>query len=339
MSSIQPIQMIGTQRSGSNLLRLLLNQYSEIVAPHPPHILQRFFPLLAGYGDLSVKENFLALTNDVCLLVERNPVPWKGISLSREKIIDNCKSNSLISIFREVYDEMVRCNQASMWICKSMANVEYADQMELEGLNPFYIYLHRDGRDVACSFKKAIVGEKHVYHIAKQWRKDQVLSLQLKERVGPERFFQLSYESLIGQPEQEMVRLSNFLNLSFNADIFEYYKSEESKNTSSAGKMWENVAKPIFKENSNKYLKELTRKEIVIFESVAGDAMERLGYELEYPEAARKLDISEDDIRQFDLENTKLRKKSNLYADPEGVKLREPQDQLILSIKTRLNRS
>lgn len=63
MNSIQPIQMIGTQRSGSNLLRLLLNQYTEIVAPHPPHILQRFYPLLPAYGDLLVAENMAKLTN------------------------------------------------------------------------------------------------------------------------------------------------------------------------------------------------------------------------------------------------------------------------------------
>ena len=33
------IFMIGTQRSGSNLLRLMVNQAPDIAAPHPPHIL------------------------------------------------------------------------------------------------------------------------------------------------------------------------------------------------------------------------------------------------------------------------------------------------------------
>lgn len=34
-----PIFMIGTQRSGSNLLRLMLYQLPCIAAPHSPHIL------------------------------------------------------------------------------------------------------------------------------------------------------------------------------------------------------------------------------------------------------------------------------------------------------------
>ncbi len=38
--------MVGEQRSGSNLLRIMLGQADEIAAPHPPHILQRMMPLL-----------------------------------------------------------------------------------------------------------------------------------------------------------------------------------------------------------------------------------------------------------------------------------------------------
>ncbi|WP_372521940.1 sulfotransferase, partial [Sulfuricaulis sp.] len=64
------IFMIGTQRSGSNLLRLMLNELPRIAAPHPPHILQRMLPLVPNYGDLEKRENFAQLVEDVCRLVE-----------------------------------------------------------------------------------------------------------------------------------------------------------------------------------------------------------------------------------------------------------------------------
>ena len=44
--------MVGEQRSGSNLLRVMLGQADEIAAPHPPHILERMMPLIPHYGDL-----------------------------------------------------------------------------------------------------------------------------------------------------------------------------------------------------------------------------------------------------------------------------------------------
>jgi hypothetical protein len=54
LKEFSPIQFIGTQRSGSNLLRVMLNQLPEISAPHPPHILKTFFPLLPLYGNIEV---------------------------------------------------------------------------------------------------------------------------------------------------------------------------------------------------------------------------------------------------------------------------------------------
>lgn len=336
MSSIQAIQMIGTQRSGSNLLRLLLNQYKEIVAPHPPHILQRFFPLLPVYGDLTESQNMDALVNDVCLLVEKNPVPWTGVALDRQKIIDNCRIPHLTEVFRLVYDEMAIAHQASAWMCKSMANVHYSDVMEANGIHPVYLYLFRDGRDVACSFKKAIVGEKHVWHIAKQWKDDQEACLELQAKIEPERFFRMSYEKLLHSAEQEMKHLSEFLNIQYDPTIFDYHHSEESKNTSSAGKMWVNVSKPIF-SNSKKYLNELTQEEILIFETVAGDTLEKLGYTLEFPEESKNKVFTESELKIFAAENKQLKEKAALLTDPEGMKLRKSQDDHIHAIKNRIN--
>ncbi len=335
MNSIQAIQMIGTQRSGSNLLRLLLNQYNEIVAPHPPHILQRFLPLLPLYGDLTDQQNMAELVDDVCTMIEVNPVPWTGVKLDREKIQANCRIPHLTEIFRVVYDELAISNSASQWLCKSMANVHYFEMMEANGIHPAYLYLFRDGRDVACSFKKAIVGEKHVYHIAKQWKEDQDACLKLQEAINPERFFRMRYENLLRSPESEMQQVSRFLNIEYDPAIFNYHDSEESKNTSSAGKMWENVAKPIF-SNSRKFLKELSQDEILIFETVAGDTLEKLGYDLIFPEKSKTRKFTENHIAVFDAENKALKEKAALQADPEGMKLRMPQDELIRSIKNRV---
>ena len=113
--------MIGIQRSGSNLLRLMLNQLPDIAAPHPPHILQRMMPLLPGYGNLQAKENFMLLVDDVCRLVEHNPVLWEGVVFDREKVAQRCREHSLVAVFGAVYDMMVETKGAKTWCCKSLA--------------------------------------------------------------------------------------------------------------------------------------------------------------------------------------------------------------------------
>ncbi|MCY1721807.1 sulfotransferase [Prolixibacteraceae bacterium Z1-6] len=335
MKHIRPIQIIGTQRSGSNLLRLMLNQFDEITAPHPPHILQRFIPLLPVYGDLGIDQNFYKLIDDVCAIVERNPVVWTGVKFDREHIFNLCKSNTLFEIFRIVYDLKAVQDNASFWACKSMANIQYASEIENAGIRPMYIHLYRDGRDVACSFKKAIVGEKHVYHIANQWRKNQEACLALKAKVGEERFIQISYEKLIHSPEEVMKKLSSFLNIRFNPKVFDFYKSEESKNTAVAGKMWANVTQPIFKSNSNKYKKELTEMEVGIFERLAGNVLETLEYKLEKSGIINGKDFSPIELNQFDTINKQLKEDALKSVDPEGLRMREPQELLLKEIQTR----
>lgn len=335
MKTIQPIQIIGTQRSGSNMLRLMLNQLNEIAAPHPPHILQRFFPLLHIYGDLQIASNFYSLVDDVCKLVECNPVPWTGVTFNRNEIIERCKNNSLIEVFRVIYDLKAESENAKYWVCKSMINVKYATQLEESGLNMRYVYLYRDGRDVACSFKKAIVGEKHVYHIANQWAANQKACIELEKNIEKSRFLKVSYENLLHHPKKEMKRICSFLNIELKKEVFDFYHSEESRNTAVAGKMWENVARPILKNNSNKFKTELTPMEIAIFEKQAGGVLQQLGYTLENSDLLNGTPFSESELKEFNNENYRLKEIANQSSDPDGMKLREKQDLLLKEIQKR----
>ncbi len=325
--------MIGTQRSGSNLLRVMLNQLNEVAAPHPPHILQQFFPLLNVYGDLSEKENFYRLTDDVCRLVELNPVKWEGCTLNREELIKSCTDNSLVALFYAIYEKYAHDFNASSWICKSMANVNYLNEIESFGKMPLFIYLYRDGRDVACSFKQAIVGEKHIYHLAQQWKTNQEKCLKLKCRVSNEQFFAIKYEELIQEPEKVLINLCSFLNVKYDNKIIDYHQSNESKNTASAGEMWGNVTKPVMRTNFNKFLQQLSKDEIIIFEHIAGEVLIQLGYSLVYAKEAKKLVITDEMKCQFDEENELLKAETKSIVDLEGQKLREGQKLLLHEIK------
>lgn len=335
MKTIKSIQIIGTQRSGSNMLRLMLNQFTEITAPHPPHILQRFYPLLHFYGDLEIDDNFYTLVDDVCKLVESNPVPWTGVTFNRTQIVDRCQNRSLIEVFKVIYVLKAESDNADYWVCKSMINVKYAAELEESGMQMRYIYLYRDGRDVACSFKKAIVGEKHVYHIANQWAVNQKLCIELEKNIEESRFLKVSYEDLLNHPKKEMKRICSFLNIELKKEVFDFYHSEESINTAIAGKMWENVSRPILKNNSNKYKTELTPLEIAIFERQAGEVLKQLGYNLENSGILNGTPFSQNELSEFNTENKRLKEIANQSADPEGMILREKQDFILKEVQEK----
>jgi len=327
--------MIGTQRSGSNLLRLMLNQVDNVAAPHPPHILQRLMPLIPKYGNLSQIDSFRLLIDDVCRLVELNPVTWDKVTLDRKDIEVRCRDQSLTAVFFAVYDVLAETWGAKHWCCKSLSNVFYLPEINSYDQNAKFIYLYRDGRDVALSFQKAVVGEKHIYHIAQAWAKAQRRALQMKSILGEDRFYSISYEQLVTDPEASLKGLCGFMDEQYIPDMLNFHQSNEATSAASSSSLWGNVTKPIMKQNTKKFLKQATDEEIMIFELVAGDVLDALGYERVKIAPGQEIEFSEVAIKQFDEINQRLKQEKRAEMDPEDLKRRDLQANLLNEIKER----
>jgi len=302
-----PIFMIGTQHSGSNLLRLMLNQLPEVAAPHPPHILQRLMPVVAGYGDLASDASFARLVDDVCRLVELNPVPWEGVTLDRTDVARRSNERSLVAVFSAVYAVMSEARGAETWCCRSLANISYLDDIEHYFRDSArYIYLHRDGRDVAVLSRKAVAGEKHFYHIAKEWGATQQLALGMRERIEPNRFASVRYEDVTEQPETGMKQLCKFLGYAYTPSMLNFYQTDETKKNVKSRALWGNVVNAGMAAGNRKFLREASEDDIRIFELTAGDALDALGYERAYTQRGEKWNFSLADLICFDAENWRL---------------------------------
>ncbi len=333
---MNPIFMIGTQRSGSNLLRLMLNQLTEIASPHPPHIFERMHPLLEKYGDLINDDNFSQLVDDVCKLVELNPVEWQDINLDRKKITHRCGENrSLAAIHGSVYDIYAETQTAKTWCCKSLANIHYVDIIEEQFDRPKYIYLYRDGRDVALSFQKAVVGEKHIYNIAKNWADTQEKAIELREHIHPTRFFCISYELLTQRPREVTRSMCKFLGVEYTDTMMDFYKTSEAKNAARSSELWSNVTNPVMSNNSGKYRTEMPEDDIRIFESVAGHVLDTLGYKRELIQKGKEINFTKSDIDSFNQLNKLIKNEITNIVDKNDIQRRERQSLLINEIKSR----
>jgi Sulfotransferase family len=325
------IQIIGTQRSGSNLLRLILDQSDQITSPHPAHVLVTFMPLLKFYGELN-GESYKLLIDDVVNYVEANPVPWENINIDRGKILANSKIYSLFEINRLIYQQAAISKNAKYWCCKSMANVHYAGELESHSPNLKYIYLYRDGRDVAVSFKKAIVGEKHIYNLAQQWKYDQDACIKLAAHTDESRFFALNYETLIASPERTIRNLCAFLDIRYSEKMLDFYRSDGSRATAAAGEMWQNLSKPIMSNNKGKFHDELSHNELETFELVAHDVLKKLGYPV-FTTLTNTGLISEEAIEKYAIINERLKKEILVNARPADLQKREAQLAIVNDIK------
>ena len=329
------IFMIGTQRSGSNLFRLMLNQLPEIAAPHPPHILIRLMPLMSGYGDLSNPETFAQLVDDACRLVESNPVEWEGVTLDRAAIAARCDRHDLFAVMAAIYDTLRDTWGKQAWCCKSLANVKYADQLADRFADAKFIYLYRDGRDVALSFMKApSEGEKHYYNIALDWNAAQQKALRLRDKA-PDRVLAVSYEDLTGDEAGTMRRVCEFLGVEYSDAAMNFHETDEAKRAAGASNLWENVTKPVMKDNTRKFLKQMSEEDVRIFESVAGQSLDELGYDRVYVKKGEELQFTPEQIAAFNEENARGKKAAWETMPEDDRERREEQKAVLDAIAAR----
>ncbi|CAK0843771.1 unnamed protein product [Prorocentrum cordatum] len=219
--------MIGSQRSGSNWLRTMMDEREDIAGPHPPHIFDNFLPILDKFGDLGQATNREVLVDHVLTFVERNQVPWtdrKGrlLTFDRGQVFRAVEREAdaealsgmeiLMVIFNEVYDTHARANFKRTWLCKSMGMSRYHDTLlKFYGKDRLrYIYLVRDPRDVAMSFMNTPVGDCHYHAIATKWAQLQESALKIADAC-PDMVHVLRYEDLLQDKLLAMKSLFEFV--------------------------------------------------------------------------------------------------------------------------------
>jgi uncharacterized lipoprotein YajG len=97
--------------------------------------------------------------------------------------------------------------------------------------------------------------------------------------------------------------------------------------------MWKNLKKPIIRNNSNKYKKELSREDIEIFEKVAGSTLIEYGYKVGKNGRANA-QFSQEQLKDFEFENqmlkTKIRNKQS-----SDLKKRSEREKLIMELTAK----
>jgi hypothetical protein len=140
-----------------------------------------------------------------------------------------------------------------------------------------------DGRDVAVSAKSSIFNNFHVYYSALRWQREQRLGLEWLATLPPEQILLLKYEDLISNVEATVRKLCVFLGEPFEEQMLAYHLSGEARKSGALSVSWENTAKPVIRDNANKYRSQLTQKEIMQFEAIAHEEMQELSYRLDNP--------------------------------------------------------
>ncbi len=272
-----PILIIGTERSGSNLLRLILNAHSALVVPHPPHLVHYFRPLEHLYGDLRQDRNHALLLNDIRRLISTHIHPWAH-KVTHHALAALAPGNDTISAFIGLYEITTSETGKPRWGCKSTFLIHHIDELRRRLPGVQLLLLVRDPRDVVLSSKRSVFSPCHPGLSARLWDRQQRIGWELLERLDESYILLCHYEKLLAQPEAELRRICDFLGESFETPMLRFFETDEARTSGALSESWRNTLSPILSNNSGKFLSGLSGREIALVEAICRETMERFGY-------------------------------------------------------------
>jgi hypothetical protein len=277
-----PIYIIGTERSGSNLLRVILNAHSGIDIPHPLHICSYFADLAPGYGDISDPRARRALVTDILRLQRVHIYPWQ-IEIDADRVVR--ESTDLLSITAAIYDQHLEASGKRRWGNKSTFMVHHMQAALAQDPGAKFIWLVRDPRDVAASSRKSVFSPCHPWLTASLWAAQQA---EAEHQAGrhPEAVLQVRYEHLLANPEDTLRSICQFIGEEFEAGLLSHQDTAAAKKGAALSESWRNTGGPILQANTGKYKTALRPAEIAQVEQAAGRMMDILGYTRDGPAAS-----------------------------------------------------
>lgn len=212
-------------------------------------------------------------------MVALHPYPWE-VKLSEEKIFSGAEDRNLLNIYFEIYRQYLEFTGKSRWACKSTFMIEHVSEILKYYPEARFIYMVRDGRDVAVSAKSSIFNHYHIYYTAQLWSKEQKTGLHWLSSLARDQIMLLKYEDLLENPVDVTKKICSFINEPFQENMLDYYKTDEAKKSASLSLSWANTSRPVLKNNAEKFKALLSPREKLLFEVTANEEMNKLGYKI-----------------------------------------------------------
>ena len=249
----QPIFIGGEGRSGTTLMRAMINNHPNIFCGPETH----FF----------IDKNFIDY-HDIMVNHYSN-----RISEYNEDVRDevNQMYRGMINNF---FTKHMNANKKKRWADKTPYNIKVIDFFldVFEG-NIKFIHMIRDGRDVAASIITMPWGPKTVREAAHNWSS---IIQNSRKHVGKDYYLEVRYEDLVKEETKVLKEVCEFLDEDFNEHMLDYYKDERLGGADESS--YKQITQPLYNKSIGRWKKDLTSKEKRDFMKVAGETLKMLGY-------------------------------------------------------------
>jgi hypothetical protein len=270
-----PVLVLGVSRSGTTLLKEMLDSHSALAIPTESYFVPQ---LLTRHGGCVDVEAFLDDVGRLERVREWGVTP----ELVRERLPESPTAEEAIRAIYRAYADLRGKPRYGDKTPIYMQRLGVLERVFPEGQ---YVHLIRDGRDAALSFlgmRRCAsfnpARARGVAAFAAQWRWEVRAARELGRRLGSGRYFELTYERLVAEPEHQVRQVCEFLGLEYEPAMLAYHERIDATQLADHPRL----AEPP-RQDVRSWRREMGEADMEVFEAVAGDVLSSLGYERAFP--------------------------------------------------------
>jgi hypothetical protein len=267
-----PFFIVGHPRSGTTLLRFLLSGHPNIHIPEETG----FIPFLVGREELDA-ELSLAQVRVILDRIGRLNRFWHGMVGDVAAFYQALPEPKLTYVLDALYRQQIAEYGASRWGDKTPLYIRYIRTLNEIFPTAQFVHLVRDGRDATLSALEKWPHRRWYmdsYYLLKNWVRNIEAGHQAARDLGPNRYLEVRYETLVQHPQQVLEQICEFLGEEFRPDMLDQAQA------GTAFQSHAEVQRPVSTASVQRWRTQMSPFDQKMADQLAGQTLSALGYEL-----------------------------------------------------------
>ncbi|MEK6325965.1 MAG: sulfotransferase [Actinomycetota bacterium] len=290
--------VVGVSRSGTTLLRLMLDAHPQLAIPPETH----FVPRVVNVCERLVAEGAPTVEIRAQALEAMTTHPrWDDFGLSTQEVRELMERHDPLTpgdAIRSFYEAYAAGEGKPRWGDKSPPYTWKALRIQRALPEAHFVHIIRDGRDVALSLSEVSWGPGDVTLAAEKWVTELGRARKRAKGLARGTYMELRFEDLVADPEPVLRRIAGFVDLPWDGAMLDYHRQAEKRmsremartlkplgggtiTAEERARQHELVSRPPSPSRTGRWRTEMSDEDRAAFESVAGKMLATLGYELE----------------------------------------------------------
>ncbi len=264
MRSTPPFFIVGCGRSGTTLLRVMLNRHPLLAIPTESLFIVDY---------LRAEPTISAARLRWLLTKEKEIAEW-GLKITEEDLAGAATARDMIDTVHAIYAAL---HGKSIWGQKTPRFVRYGSLLKHAYPEARFIHLIRDPRSVVSSLMRSNVHRSNPYFGSHRWLADVGSGLELK-RAYPDDTLEIRFEELVSNPQETLEAVCGFLGIGFEPKMLESTRTTPAEYGRYYAQVHSDVGRAPDPGPIALWRSHLSARHVSVIEQICGDMMRTLGY-------------------------------------------------------------